>query len=94
MPSDEEGFPHVLLESMATGTPFVASNVGAVQEITPSLMRNYLIRPGDIKTFSLRVTEILSKTPEELNKMRQSLKNYVELYDIHNAINKFAEMIL
>jgi glycosyltransferase involved in cell wall biosynthesis len=33
-PSESEGFPLVLLESMAHGVPFIASDVGAVREMT------------------------------------------------------------
>lgn len=35
MPSLEEGFPRVLLESMSMNVPFVATNVGGVLDIVP-----------------------------------------------------------
>lgn len=93
MPSDEEGFPHVILESMATGVPFVATDVGAVRDIIPPLMHNYLVKANDTEKFSLKIAEILSKKPEELEKIKQSLKDWVKRYDILNAINKFTELI-
>ena len=43
MPSGEEGFPRVLLESMALGIPFVASNVGVVKEIIPESALLYVV---------------------------------------------------
>lgn len=44
MPSEEEGFPHVLLEAMAVGIPIVASDVGGVGEIVPEALMPYVTR--------------------------------------------------
>jgi peptidoglycan/xylan/chitin deacetylase (PgdA/CDA1 family)/glycosyltransferase involved in cell wall biosynthesis len=46
LPSLSEGVPNVLLESIACGTPFVASHVGGIAEIaSPDVDR--LVPPGD-----------------------------------------------
>jgi glycosyltransferase involved in cell wall biosynthesis len=46
LPSLSEGVPNVLLESLACGTPFVASAVGGVPELTRDPARD-LVPPGD-----------------------------------------------
>lgn len=51
LPSYSEGVPSVLLESAACGTPFVASRVGGIPEIT-HLAPNRLVAPGDSAAFA------------------------------------------
>jgi peptidoglycan/xylan/chitin deacetylase (PgdA/CDA1 family)/glycosyltransferase involved in cell wall biosynthesis len=46
LPSWSEGLPNVLRESLACGTPFVASQVGGIPEIANGTA-NCLVRPGD-----------------------------------------------
>ncbi len=45
LPSRSEGVPNVLLESLACGTPFVASRVGGVPALAPD--PRALVPPGD-----------------------------------------------
>ena len=51
LPSLSEGVPNVLLESIACGTPFVASRVGGIPEIA-DLRRDILVPPGDSKVLA------------------------------------------
>jgi glycosyltransferase involved in cell wall biosynthesis len=59
MPSEEEGFPRVLLESMAAGIPFVASDVGGVRDICSSAQQWGLAAVGDVATFVSKLLRLL-----------------------------------
>ena len=48
MPSREEGFPRVLIEAMAAGLPYVASDIGGVREISPPQAQEFIVKSGDI----------------------------------------------
>ncbi|MDP3999627.1 MAG: glycosyltransferase family 4 protein [bacterium] len=93
MPSDEEGFPHVLLESMAAAVPFVASDIGGVREITPEPMHSYLARVGDTGQFADKVKALLYKKPSDLALMKILLLDWVKRYDIRNSAAAFIKII-
>ncbi len=58
LPSLSEGVPNVLLESIACGTPFVASNVGGVSEIATHGV-DRLVPPGDSRALAAAIREQL-----------------------------------
>jgi glycosyltransferase involved in cell wall biosynthesis len=59
MPSEEEGFPRVLLEAMAAGVPFVASDVGGVRDITTSAQSWGILPVGAVRDFATAITALL-----------------------------------
>ncbi len=61
LPSRSEGLPTVLLEALASGTPFVASRVGGIPELS-HLGRCRLVCPGD----SVKLAEAIGLTLAEI----------------------------
>lgn len=50
--SDWENFPHAAVESLAVGTPVIATSVGGVPEIIESGMNGLLVDSGDVHALS------------------------------------------
>jgi len=92
MPSMEEGFPRVLLEAMASGVPYVASDVGAVREISPETAQRFLVKPGDIEMFAQKI-EILLTDKEIYEQFQKEGLEKVKEYSLESVINKFIEMV-
>ena len=58
LPSLNEGVPNVLLESIASGTPYVASRTGGIPEIS-SHRGCRLAEPGNVADFERAIKEML-----------------------------------
>jgi glycosyltransferase involved in cell wall biosynthesis len=58
LPTLSEGRPNVLLEAAACGTPFVASDVGDIPEISAAYLSR-LVAPGDSAALSRAIVELL-----------------------------------
>jgi glycosyltransferase involved in cell wall biosynthesis len=92
--SDSEGTPVVVLESMAAGTPIVATNVGGIPELVEDGVTGLLVPPGDSSKLAealLRLIEdadlrtAMGKRARERAETRFSkeimVKRYEELYE-------------
>lgn len=75
--SVNEGLGKVLLEAQATGVPIVATKVGGIPQAVDSGESALLAPPKDPTSLSHHI-EYLSKNPEELVKMGQTGREYVE----------------
>jgi glycosyltransferase involved in cell wall biosynthesis len=54
-----EGFPMVILESMAMGIPVVASRVEGIPEIVDDGVNGFLVEPGDAEDLANKLIELL-----------------------------------
>ncbi|OHA01836.1 MAG: hypothetical protein A3C16_05985 [Candidatus Sungbacteria bacterium RIFCSPHIGHO2_02_FULL_51_29] len=94
MPSEEEGFPRVLLEAMATKTPFVAFNAGAggVAGIVPPELSEYVIPVGDVPAFIAAMKKILLASPETIMRIKEFEERWVRKFDIGEVVEIFRKM--
>lgn len=62
LPSHSEAFPLSLLESMACGTPFIASRVGANADMVSTTNAGLLFDPGDPVGLAHKMQELINDT--------------------------------
>lgn len=79
LPSDLEGLPLVLLESLAHGTPVLASDIAPNQEILGD--SGDYFRAGDVEHLAQRLTELLPRMPELKNRTASLNAAILEEYD-------------
>ena len=74
----DEPFGLVVPESMATGTPVIAFDKGAMSEIIKDGETGYLIKPGDIIGMTQAIKKIYDMPNSEYQKMRENCRKHVE----------------
>jgi glycosyltransferase involved in cell wall biosynthesis len=95
MPSLFEAFSRCLLEAMAMGLPFVATDggCGGTYAYTPKEQHPFIISADDINKLPSLVLQILDDP--ELSKHLSSLNlNFVKYYYFDMAIKRFEEKVL
>jgi glycosyltransferase involved in cell wall biosynthesis len=93
LPSHEEGFSNVILESMAAGLPVVATDVGGSREAVTSGVTGWLVPPKNPAKLAEKIIDLLSE-PEKARRWGQKgraaalncfhadkmVENYIKLY--------------
>ena len=92
MPSDEEGFPHVLLETMALKIPFVAFAVGGVPEIVPPGLKHALVDKGNVDEFVRAIAMVLLTSRTEIELKTTETRKWMEQYDRGVVLKRFLKM--
>jgi glycosyltransferase involved in cell wall biosynthesis len=78
VPSRYEGFPAVVGEAMACGTPVLASRVGGIPELVVEGETGWLIEPCDDEALARRLAEVLA-SPDRLAEIRVRARAMAEL---------------
>ena len=92
MPSEEEGFPHTLLEAMATPVSSIVFNVGAIKSIMSQKCQKDVINLGDVNGFVKRINFYI-ENKKELKKAALAQFEKVKEYDLEKVKNDFIKII-
>jgi glycosyltransferase involved in cell wall biosynthesis len=96
LPSYNENCPYAILESMACGTPVVASNVGGIPEIITDEVDGLLVEPGHPDILAKTIARLLSdKSFRNILGQRAKLKianNFSWQANISKYLNCYSEI--
>ena len=90
--SSREGWANVLLESMACGTPVVATRVNGTPEVVASTVAGRLAERRDVSHLQAALESLLAKYPER-NSVRQYAENFSWEATSEGQIAIFRELI-
>jgi glycosyltransferase involved in cell wall biosynthesis len=94
MTSDFEAFSRVLLESMAMGIPYVATDGdGAIRSYTPQEHQSYILAREHLDQFPLRIDTLLDDR-EEADRMVRAGLEHVRRYSLDVVLEQFISDVL
>lgn len=91
MPSHYESFGMVALESMACGTPVIASQVGGLAFLVRDGETGFVVPGNDIEKLSNRLVDLI-RNKELRNKLGAKSADYAQLYSWENISSKIVEV--
>lgn len=89
--SDYEGMPLFILESLAAGTPIVATDVGAVRDMVRDGETGYLVPPRSPDRLAEGILRVLNDF-DARNSMSVKCKALAKKYTIESVTNQFSEL--
>ena len=92
MPSEQEGFPRVLLEAMAMGTPFVATYHGTMDTLLTEKQKELIVPQGDIDSFCHNIVRALSDASLG-DELAQEGRGNVVNYTLEAVAPRFIEVV-
>lgn len=84
-----EGLSGVTLESLASGKPFLGSDVVGVNTIVPN--KNFLFQKGNYEELAYKII-LISKDEKLRQKMSSQAINFVKDFDIEIMVKKYLEL--
>lgn len=87
-----ENFPHAVVESLAVGTPVVATDVGGVAEVLRDGRNGLLVPPGDVDALAAAIRRALGD-PQLLGRLRDAAAPSVDAYGREAVYGRLVEIL-
>tara|TARA_Y100000031_G_C7954166_1_gene262905 strand:- start:5 stop:550 length:546 start_codon:yes stop_codon:yes gene_type:complete len=88
-----EGIPNVVLESLACGTPVIATDNGGTKEILKDNFNGYLINNGDYKTLADKILFLKRNITKLESFSLNGVETVVERFTIEKMMLSFEKII-
>jgi glycosyltransferase involved in cell wall biosynthesis len=75
-----EGFPRTIVESLARGTPVVASELGSMKELLIAGVAGALFTPGDPEMMARQILRLAGDGPRLVEMRRAAREQFLECY--------------
>ena len=89
MPSIAELQSIATMEAMASGLPIVAADAMALPHLVHDGENGFLFEPGDVNDLAARLTDVLTMSQHELDKLKRESLEIVQAHDINKTLTTF-----
>ena len=89
---DRDGIPNVLLESMATGVPVVATRFSAIPELIEDFKTGLLVSPGQPEKMTSAMIKLLTDEDMRQAVIKEARKRVERDFDNKRLINNLAKI--
>lgn len=81
LPSITEGFGMVIIEAIACGLPYVASDIPPLREVTNGGIGGLLCKPKNYKDLAVNIKTLLTENSSPRTNLMKDVNRYIEKYD-------------
>ncbi len=93
LPSENETFGQVFIESMACGLPVIGTKTGGIPEIISDSYNGFLIQPDDSSILAQRIEKLIGENDTREQFIKAGVKTVMERFDSTNQFADFQEML-
>ena len=93
VPSRSDNLPSTVVESLAVGTPVIASNVGGIPDIFRDGEEGFLIPPEDPSALAFRMATLLQNNELRLQMGKQARARFLDAFETRKVIPAHADWL-